>query len=451
MKIPFVQQYYHDVEIALECIRGNKLKSFLTALGIVFGVAAVISMMAIGNGAKQEILEQIKQVGVNNIILSPIDPDAQKEEGDSEGEAAAEGQEKSKRFSPGLTLKDAGLIKELIPGVSYVSSVISAQGSVIGNGMSRQGKLAGVDQDYFAIYDLKPAAGNLFSERQVRENMAVCVIGANVRMKYFSRTSAVGSYIKFDSSWWRIVGVLERTSWQSEYNDQIFVPINSMLLRVPPKSSASSGSSSLSGAITIMGGGRLIIGGGGTAPPSSHQPNQVIVQVKESSELMSIQELISRMIIRQHQGVHDTEITAPEMLLKQQQRSTSIFNIVLGAIAGISLLVGGIGIMNIMFASVMERTKEIGTRLAIGAKKLDVAAQFLAEAVLISVTGGLIGVILGVGLSFIIERAFDIKSIVSFVSILVSFAVSVAVGIIFGYAPAKRASERDPIESLRYE
>ena len=449
MKMPFIQHYYHNVEIALECIKGNKLKSFLTALGIVFGVAAVISMMAIGNGAKQEILEQIKQVGVNNIILSPIDPQAQKDEGGSESEGAADGQEKSKRFSPGLTLKDAELIKELIPGVGHVSSVISTQGAVIGNGLSRQGKLVGVDADYFAIYDLKPTSGNLFSETQVRENMAVCVIGANVRMKYFSQTTAVGSYIKFDSGWWKIVGVLERTGWQSEYNDQIFVPINSMLLRVPPKSTTSS--NSLSGGITVVGSGRIIIGGGGAAPPSSHQPDQVIVQVRESSELMSIQELISRMILRQHQGVNDTEITAPEMLLKQQQRSTSIFNIVLGAIAGISLLVGGIGIMNIMFASVMERTKEIGTRLAIGAKKVDVAAQFLAEAVLISVTGGLIGVVLGVGLSFIIERAFDIKSIVSFISILVSFAVSVAVGIVFGYAPAKRASERDPIESLRYE
>jgi ABC-type antimicrobial peptide transport system, permease component len=450
MKMPFVQQYYHNVEIALECIKGNKLKSFLTALGIVFGVAAVISMMAIGNGAKQEILEQIKQVGVNNIILSPIDPQAQKADGESESEGTAEGQEKSKRFSPGLTLKDAELIKELVPGVAHVSSLISSQGTIIGNGISRQGKLVGVDVDYFDIYDLRPAAGNLFSEVQVHENMAVCVIGANVRMKYFSQTAAVGSYIKFDSSWWKIVGVLERTGWQSEYNDQIFVPINSMLLRVPPKSTSGSGSGNLSG-ITVFGGGRIIIGGGGAAPPSSHQPDQVIVQVKESSELLSIQELISRMVLRQHQGVHDTEISAPEMLLKQQQRSTSIFNIVLGAIAGISLLVGGIGIMNIMFASVMERTKEIGTRLAIGAKKVDVAAQFLAEAVLISVTGGLIGVFLGVGLSYIIERAFDIKSIVSFVSILVSFAVSVAVGIVFGYAPAKRASERDPIESLRYE
>jgi putative ABC transport system permease protein len=157
------------------------------------------------------------------------------------------------------------------------------------------------------------------------------------------------------------------------------------------------------------------------------------------------------MLFRRHQEVKDYEITVPELLLKQQQRTKDVFNIVLGAIAGISLLVGGIGIMNIMFASVMERIKEIGTRLAIGAKKGDIVAQFLSEAILISVTGGAIGVILGVALSLIIEYTFDIKTIISFFSVLVAFGVSAAVGVIFGYSPAKRAADRDPIESLRYE
>jgi putative ABC transport system permease protein len=162
-------------------------------------------------------------------------------------------------------------------------------------------------------------------------------------------------------------------------------------------------------------------------------------------------EVLGRMLLRRHQEVKDYEITVPELLLKQQQRTKDVFNIVLGAIAGISLLVGGIGIMNIMFASVMERIKEIGTRLAIGAKKNDIVAQFLSEAILISVTGGAIGVMLGVGLSLIIEYSFDIKTIISFFSILIAFGVSAAVGVIFGYSPAKRAAERDPIESLRYE
>ncbi len=207
-----------------------------------------------------------------------------------------------------------------------------------------------------------------------------------------------------------------------------------------------------------MGGGRrrIVVNTSTSSSESSansnyHQLDRITVQVHETEQLTSSQEVITRMLNRRHQQVPDFEVTVPELLLKQQQRTKDIFNIVLGAIAGISLLVGGIGIMNIMFASVMERTKEIGTRLAIGAKKADVIAQFLSEAILISVAGGMIGVIIGVVLSFLIKSFFDITTIISFSSIIISFGVSAAVGVIFGYSPAKRAAERDPIESLRYE
>ena len=178
-----------------------------------------------------------------------------------------------------------------------------------------------------------------------------------------------------------------------------------------------------------------------------HQLDRITVQVNDTDELTSSQEVITRILKRRHQDVPDFEVTVPELLLKQQQRTKDIFNIVLGAIAGISLLVGGIGIMNIMFASVMERTKEIGTRLAIGAKKADVIAQFLSEAILISVAGGVIGVFVGVLLSFLIRSFFDITTIISFSSIVISFGVSAAVGVIFGYSPAKRAAERDSMGS----
>jgi putative ABC transport system permease protein len=182
-----------------------------------------------------------------------------------------------------------------------------------------------------------------------------------------------------------------------------------------------------------------------------HQLDKIVVQVHESEQISPTVEVLSRMLLRRHSDVKDFEITVPELLLKQQQRTKEIFNIVLGAIAGISLLVGGIGIMNIMFASVMERIKEIGTRMAIGAKKKDIIVQFLSEAVLISVTGGMIGVFLGVLASWLITKIADILTIVSFSSVILSFLVSATIGIIFGYSPAKRASEKDPIESLRYE
>jgi putative ABC transport system permease protein len=241
-----------------------------------------------------------------------------------------------------------------------------------------------------------------------------------------------------------VIGVLQRVGAKSEYNDQIFIPINSFTLRYKARSGGS--------VFRFGGGGGMVVfssSRGSEAP--THELSRIIVQMPQSVQLPAAQKVLTRMIQRRHNGVADVEVTVPELLLKQQQRSNDIFNIVLGAIAGISLLVGGIGIMNIMFASVMERTKEIGIRLAIGAKKIDVVAQFLAEAILISVTGGLIGVFLGVGISFLIERMFDIQTIVSLWAVILSFFVSVAIGVIFGYAPARRASLRDPIESLRYE
>ena len=441
--LPFIQHYLHDVEIAFESITSNKLKSFLTMLGIIFGVGAVISMMAIGRGAKQEIMDQIKMVGVNNIVISPLDPEKAKE-GESEGDDQEKEGKGPTKFSPGLSQKDALAIRQVLPNVLYLSSEAMVSGTLSANGLSKSGKMMGVDADYFRIFNLSLASGSFFTELHQKEKMAVCVIGHNVRAKFFNKVPAIGSYIKFNDVWLRVIGVLQRVGAKSEYNDQIYIPINSFTLRYKARSG---------GMVLRSGGGRIMVisGSSSRSEAPSHELSRIIVQMEESGQLPVAQNVLSRMMLRRHQGVADVEVTVPELLLKQQQRSNDIFNIVLGAIAGISLLVGGIGIMNIMFASVMERTKEIGTRLAIGAKKIDVVAQFLAEAILISVTGGLIGVFLGVLLSFLIERIFEIQTLVSFWSIFLSFMVSVAVGVVFGYAPARRASLRDPIESLRYE
>jgi len=439
IKLPFIKQYLHDIEIAFESIMGNKLKSFLTMLGIVFGVAAVISMMAIGRGAKQEIMEQIKLVGVNNIVVAPLDPEKLKEK-EGEEEESERSEQSAQKFSPGLTLNDARAIREVLPDLLHLSPEATSSGTLSASGVSRSGVMMGVDNDYFKIFNLQLASGTFFTEAHQSEKMAVCVIGHNIRAKFFNKSPAIGSYIKFNDVWLKVVGVLQRVGLKSDYNDNIFIPINSFTLRYKARSG---------GSILIFGGGRVIFNSSSNAP--KNELSRIIVQMRESAQLPAAQEILTRMMVRRHQGVSDVEVTVPELLLKQQQRSNDIFNIVLGAIAAISLLVGGIGIMNIMFASVMERTKEIGIRLAIGAKKGDVVAQFLAEAILISVTGGLIGVFLGLGISFLIERMFDIKTMVSLWAIILSFFVSVAVGVIFGYAPAKRASLRDPIESLRYE
>jgi putative ABC transport system permease protein len=229
-----------------------------------------------------------------------------------------------------------------------------------------------------------------------------------------------------------------------------------MLMRYQNRALINTKLASEATSMQIMGGGhmsRVVVNSSSatTSETNYNQLDKIVVQVEDTEQLTPTTEVLSRMMLRRHTGVKDFEITVPELLLKQQQRTKDIFNIVLGAIASISLIVGGIGIMNIMFASVMERIKEIGTRMAIGAKKMDIVVQFLSEAVLISVTGGFIGIFLGIILAVAIQKIAGITTIVSLFSVVVAFGVSAAVGVIFGYSPAKRASERDPIESLRYE
>jgi putative ABC transport system permease protein len=417
-------------------------------------VAAVITMLAIGKGAQQEILEQIKMVGVNNIIVTPI-----VESGNGENDEEASGETQKKKFSPGLTLEDVESIKAVIPTVKTASPEITLNSFVIKEGKRASAKLLGVSNAYFDIFNLPLEEGSFFNEYQEENGIPVCVIGANIKNKFFSRENPIGKYIKFDKVWLKVVGVLERnevtlTRFENigvnVMNDNIYVPVKTMLMRYQNRALVGS---RIKGATNVLRMGHMIAAFGTNSDSESnyHQLDRIIVQVNESNELAPSTDLLARLLLRRHEEVKDFEVTVPELLLKQEQRTKDIFNIVLGAIASISLLVGGIGIMNIMFASVMERIKEIGTRLAIGAQKRDIVIQFLSEAVLISVSGGLVGVFIGILASWLITRFADIATIVSPISVVISFAVSASVGVIFGYSPAKRASERDPIESLRYE
>ncbi len=435
----------------------NKLKSILTALGIIFGVASVISMLAIGNGAQQEILEQIKMVGVNNILISPI----VQPEGEQNDE---NGQREQGKFSRGLSMLDMEAIVTTIPTVNRISPEVSLNSFAVHGGKREPAKIIGVTSDYFELFNLKFQNGSYFNDYQEEHGLAVCVIGANIQSRFFPNSNPVGQYIKFGNSWLLIVGVLEKTDVSvsafenvgiNVYNDNLYIPIKTMLLRYQNRAVHFQGSTAVS--LRQAGGGGMMMRNIISTIPSQnvtsnyHQLDKIVVQVEETEQLSPTAEIIGRMLLRRHSEVKDFEVTIPELLLKQQQRTRDVFNLVLGAIASISLIVGGIGIMNIMFASVMERIKEIGTRQAIGATRIDIIVQFLSEAVLISVSGGLIGVILGIILSNLITHFADILTIVSFSSVLIAFFVSASVGIIFGYAPAKRASEKDPIESLRYE
>jgi putative ABC transport system permease protein len=457
----FFFRYFHDIEIAVESIVSNKLKSMLTALGIIFGVAAVIAMLAIGKGAKQEIMEQMKMVGVNNILINPIIED-QTSSGSDETE------KQTKKFSRGLSMLDVEAIRETLPSVKRISPEISFNSVAMMNGVKYTAKLVGVSNDYFYLYNLPLVSGNFFNDYQEQNGIQVCIIGANIRAKFFSKIDPLGQYIKFNGIWLKVIGVLQKTNVSltgfeekgvNVYNDNIYIPIQTMLLRYQNRALVNTKlASEASSNIMIMGGpggmSRVVVSSSdasSNAETNYNQLDRIVVQVQETEQLSPSTEILSRMLTRRHTNVKDFEITVPELLLKQQERTKDIFNIVLGVIASISLLVGGIGIMNIMYASVMERIKEIGTRMAIGAKKMDIVVQFLSEAVLISVSGGFIGIFFGVIMAKLIQQIAGIMTIVSFFSIFIAFGVSAAVGVAFGYQPAKRASEKDPIESLRYE
>lgn len=458
----FILRYFHDIEIAVESIVSNKLKSMLTALGIIFGVAAVIAMLAIGKGAKQEIMEQMKMVGVNNILINPVIPD--------KSSTTSEGEKQQKKFSRGLNLLDVEAIKQTLPSVKRISPEISFNSTAMLNGAKYTAKLVGVSNDYFYLYNLPLVGGAFFNSFQEENGIQVCIIGANIRAKFFSKIDPLGQYIKFNGICLKVIGVLQKTNVSltgfeekgvNVYNDNIYIPIQTMLLRYQNRALLNTKLVSEATSMQFFGGGgpgggmaRVVVSSSDASSDTETNYNQldrIVVQVTETEQLQPTTEILSRMLTRRHTGVKDFEITVPELLLKQQQRTKDIFNIVLGAIASISLIVGGIGIMNIMFASVMERIKEIGTRMAIGAKKMDIVVQFLSEAVLISVSGGFIGVFFGVIMAKLIQQIAGIMTIVSFFSVFIAFGVSAAVGVIFGYSPAKRASEKDPIESLRYE
>lgn len=446
-----------NLSIASAALLANKMRSALTALGIIFGVAAVIAMLAIGNGAQQEILEQIRLVGVNNIVIKPV-----LEQSEGELDENAVQAEQPKRFSRGLDMADAESIRKLVPTVLQVSPELVYETDVIRAGFRRSSRVVGVEPSYFEITNLALKEGGHFTEEQLYKGQGVCIIGASIRKKFFTNEEALGNYIKVGSHWLQVVGILQETLVSEkaienlgirDYNMDIYAPIKTVLGRYVNRASmlSSGGDNTF-----FVNGGMVSFDdeegeGKKKAPVNYHQLDRLVVQVKESEAVTATTDVILRMLKRRHNEVVDFEITIPEQLLKQQQRTKDIFNIVLGAIAGISLLVGGIGIMNIMLASVLERTREIGTRRALGATRQDVISQFMFEAVLISLGGGFIGVVLGVSMAYGIELFTDIQTIISPLSIVLSFGVSAAIGLIFGITPARKAALQNPIESLRYE
>ncbi len=456
-----MERYAQIFNMALDAVFANKFRSMLTALGIIFGVAAVISMMAIGRGAQKEILDQMKLVGVNNIVIMPVNKgDKKKQESqssDNSNSSSSNGKKAAEKFSPGLSLRDAEAIRQILPTVARVSPEVGYDAPAACGDKSIDSRLIGVTNDFFGIFNLEMEKGSAFSALDQEKGQAVCILGAGVAARLFTDSDPIGQTVKVGGVWLTVVGVIKGMSVNSnatenlginDYNAQVFTPLSTVFLRIKDRSLITKANISGGG---FDGGDFFVMTSDDNSKAQYNQLDKIVVQVKESEALAATADVIKRMLLRKHASVEDFDVKVPELLLKQEQRTKDIFNIVLGAIASISLLVGGIGIMNIMLASVMERIREIGVRLAIGARRKDIILQFLTEATLISLSGGFAGIVLGIVLAKLITQFADILTIISPLSILISFGVSAAVGISFGYMPARKAAEQDPVTSLRHE
>ncbi|HEX4773268.1 MAG TPA: ABC transporter permease [Bryobacteraceae bacterium] len=414
-----VSRYGSDVALAAQNLWSQKTRTVLTALGIIFGVGAVIGMLAIGAGAKDESLRFIEQLGVHNVLV------------ESHPASSLQEVQQRRRSSPGLTQSDVRVLKANVDGLELISARKSMHPSVILPKPDSPAvpELYGVNPEFAQIHDWQMQEGVSFDAQSDESAMAVAVLGERAKVSLFGYGKAAGNYVKLNDSWVRVVGVLKeqitsRSGAQSiDPNYVVYVPLNTFQYRFYDP----------------------------TAGFLKDELDGIDIRMSASADSIHAARVIDAILSSTHHGTPDYSVTIPAELLAQQQRAQSIFTYVMVAIAAISLLVGGIGIMNIVLATVLERTREIGIRRASGTRRRDIVRQFLVESVLISIGGGAVGIAFGYLLSWLIATSAHWKTIVTPMSVVIAFGVSVAVGVLFGIYPARQASRVDPIEALRYE
>jgi len=415
-----ILRYFADLALAADNLRAQKTRSFLTALGIVFGVGSVIGMLAIGAGAREESLRFIEQLGVRNVLI------------DSRPATSQEELQQRRRASPGLTDRDVRILETNVEGLEIFSARKTMHpGMVLPKPPADLPELYGVRPSYAAIHNLHIADGRFFNVKEDTGSAAVCVLGESAKINLLGYESAVGKFVKVNDTWLEVLGVLgEQITTASQnvgaqmqdLNNIVFIPLNTFEYRYWDNSSF-----------------------------MKDDLDGIDLRLKEGADSVQVAKVVAGILNSTHHNIQDFTVTIPAALLAQQKRTQTIFTYVMVAIAAISLLVGGIGIMNIVLSTVLERTREIGIRRAIGARRSDIVRQFLIEAVLISGGGGVLGIGFGLFLSWLIARLAEWKTIVSTSSVLIAFGVSVVVGVVFGIYPAMKASRIDPIEALRYE
>jgi putative ABC transport system permease protein len=410
-----------ELRLGIDNLLLHKLRSLLTMLGMIFGVAAVVSMLSIGAGAQQQVMAFIENLGVRNLIV--------------EAREASDEQtlQKVRKISAGFTLRDFRIIRANIGGITAATARKRFTPSKLipkpsGGDMPI---VYGVSAAYQSLSNVHIVAGRFFADEEDATAAPVCVLGEGVRSILFGGRTGVGEYVKVNEQWLSVVGVAgPQLSAQSDVsgvpaedrNNLIYVPLNTALLRLEDAQSY-----------------------------LKDEIDGAYLQFASAEDTVTTASIVRGLLNDSHRGAADFTIVVPAQLLAEQRRTQRIFEMVMVAIASISLLVGGIGIMNIMLASILERTKEIGIRRAVGARQRVIIRQFLLEATLISCAGGFIGIGVGVGLSRLIGYLAGWTTIVSTASILLAFCVSVSVGLIFGVYPARKAASLDPVKALHYE
>ncbi|MFN3322313.1 MAG: ABC transporter permease [Bryobacteraceae bacterium] len=412
--------YLPEIYMGLSSLLVHKLRSLLTMLGMIFGVGAVVAMLSITAGAQKEMMSYIDLLGVNNIII--------------EAKEAVDRNELQARraISPGLTFRDFRAIRENVQGLEALTPRKRFKPQrVLPKTVAEPPVLIGVEPNYLVINSLKVTEGRFFNEDDNAKSAPVCVLGESAKVNLLGYESAVGKYVKINDTWLQVIGVLaQQATADTEVeglevvnrNNLVIAPLNTVMRRFEDNNSY-----------------------------LKDEIDGIYIRVAENSDSIETANIVSAILSATHKDAGDFTVTVPAGLLEQRKRTQFIFSVVMLCIAGISLLVGGIGIMNIMLATVLERTREIGIRRAIGARQADIVRQFLTEAVLISILGGLIGVAFGFTLSRIIATAAGWSTVVTASSIAVAFGVSVGIGLLFGIYPAVQAAKLDPIEAIRYE
>jgi len=414
-----ISRYFSDLPLAAENLLAQKIRTALTGLGMVFGVGAVIGMLAIGAGARQESLRFIEELGVRNLLV------------ESRPASGPEEFQVRRRSSPGLTERDVRILQANIDTLELISPRRTQRPSrLLPKPPHDPAQLYGVQPSYATIHNLETKEGAFFDAQQEAASAAVCVLGENAKVELLGYGPAVGKYIKVNDTWVQVIGVLGKQlssgsansgAQAEDRNNVIYIPLSTSQYRFWDNNFF------------------------------RDDVDGIDMRLKPGADSIETAKVVTAILNSTHHNIPDFSVIIPADLLAQQQRTQTIFTYVMVAIAAISLLVGGIGIMNIVLATVMERTREIGVRRATGARRNDIVRQFLTESVLISVAGGVLGIAFGYLLSWLIARTAEWRTIVTSSSIVIAFGVSVAVGVIFGIYPAVKASRIDPIEALRYE